>query len=204
MIETFAPNESLTIPLDGLSEASIRLAFGGGELTLGRAEPGTLVSGTFDGGVVQKSRERGVVDLEPADPGRRFLEGCRNRWHVDLTPDIPVDLRLDTGANKSTIDLGKLRVRRLDIHTGASDTFVRLPAEGQTQLRLKCGFAQVVLEVPEDMAAHIRGKISFGDTKVDEARFSRTSDGWQSPDYHSAADHVDIEISGGFGTVHVR
>lgn len=204
MIETRARDETLSIPLDGLTNASIHLSFGGGELELGRAEPAILLAGQFDGGVIQKSREPGVISLAPADPGRRLLEGCATRWDVDLTSDIPVNLRLDSGANKSTIDLTDLNIANLEIRTGASDTLVRLPAQGQTQLRLECGFAQVVFEVPAEMAARIRGKVSFGDTKVDETRFPKTSDGWQSPGYDTEKHRVDIHISGGFGAVFVR
>jgi hypothetical protein len=204
MIETRARDETLSIPLDGLTNASVRLAFGGGELELGRAEPGTLLAGTFEGGVIRKTSEPGFISLEPVDPGRRFLEGCRTRWDVDLTAEIPIDLQLDAGANKSTIDLSQLEVRHLAIHTGASDTLVRLPAKGKTQVGLECGFAQVILEVPGGVGARIRGQVAFGATKVDESRFPKTSQGWQSSEYDGATDRVDVTISGGFGAVYVR
>jgi hypothetical protein len=204
MIETRARDETLSIPLNGLTSASIQLSFGGGELDIGRAEPGILLEGIFDGGVTQKSRQPGVISLESVDAGRRFLDGCATRWHVDLTADIPIDLRLDTGANKSTIDLTELNIAHLQIRTGASDTLIKLPAQGQTQLRLECGFAQVTFAVPAGMPARISGKVSFGDTKVDETRFPKTSEGWRSPGYEGASNRLDIHVSGGFGAVYVR
>lgn len=203
MIQTPASVEALTIPLDGLSEARVRIGFGGGELALQPAAPGVLISGTFEGGVIRRVVGPGNVYLEQDDPRRAALAGCRLHWDLRLTAEIPVDLRLDTGANKSTIDLSRLHIRQLEVHTGASDSEIRLPAGGHTDVRVECGLAQVVLAVPQSVRAHIRGKISLGSTEVDSARFPRQADGWQSPDYEGAADRVDIEIRGGLGAVRV-
>lgn len=196
--------ESLAIPLQGLTEAEIRLNFGGGELTVSQAEPGTLISGQFEGGVVQKTGGQGRVELEPRDPGRAWLAGCSRRWDVALTTEIPVDLRLDTGANQSIIDLTPLRIRHLELRTGASETTIRLPALGQTSVRVECGFAQVTIEVPRGIEARIRGKIALGSTDVDETRFPRfAGGGWASTGYETALNRVEIEVSGGFGSVRI-
>ncbi|MEX2547803.1 MAG: hypothetical protein WD830_08445 [Chloroflexota bacterium] len=201
MAMTSTPNETLAIPLGDLEAWEVRLGFGGGELTIGPAEPGMLVAGHFEGGVIQKSPASGKLELEPVDPGRAVLSGCRLRWDVGLTAEIPVDLRLDTGGNRSTIDLSALRIRRLELHTGASETHLRLPIAGQTSVRVECGFAQVAVEVPRGVAARIRGKVALGSTKVDETRFPASAGGWASPDYETAPNRVDIEVSGGFGSV---
>jgi hypothetical protein len=203
MTVTSTPNETLAIPLDGLREAQVRLGFGGGVLTLSKAQPGTLISGTFEGGVINKSKGQESIELEPVDPGRAWMAGCERHWDVALTAEIPVDLRLDTGANQSTIDLTPLHIRRLELHTGASDTTLKLPASGETAVRVECGFAQVTVEVPQGVAARIRGKVSLGATEVDEARFPRSADGWASADYETATNRVDIEVKGGFGTVRI-
>jgi hypothetical protein len=203
MIQSSTSVEALTIPLEELSEAQVRIGFGGGELSLQPAAPGVLVSGTFEGGVIRRDVGPGSVYLEQEDPRRAALTGCKLHWDVRLTAEVPVDLRLDTGANKSNVDLSALRIRRLEVHTGASDSEIRLPTSGQTAVRVECGLAQVVLAVPEGIAAHIRGKIALGSTEVDTRRFPRADDGWQSPDYALAADRVDIEIRGGLGTVRV-
>jgi hypothetical protein len=197
-------SESLSIPLEGLSEAEIKLNFGGGELVIGQADQGTLISGQFEGGVIEKSKGRGKIELEPHDPARAWMAGCSRRWDVALTTEIPVDLRLDTGANQSIIDLTPLRIRRLELHTGASDTTIRLPAVGQTSVRVECGFAQVTIEVPRGIEARIRGKIALGSTDVDETRFPRfAGGGWASAGYESALNRVEIEVAGGFGSVRI-
>lgn len=202
VITTSTSNETLSIPLHDLDQAQLRIAFGGGELTLRQAEPGSLIDGTFDGGVIQRSNGHGKVHLEQL--GRQAFVGWRPlRWDVGVTAEIPVDLRLDTGANRSTIDLTSLRIPRLELRTGASDTYVRLPATGQTSVRIACGLASVTVEVPRGVAARIRGTVSFGATQVDEARFPRWGDSWASPDYETALNRVDIAVEGGFGSIRV-
>jgi hypothetical protein len=192
--------ETLAMPLDGRSRAAVRLEFGGGELTLHQAEPGMLVSGRFEGGVVTSESTTDEVHLEPSHvrPFRPVL------WDVGLTAEIPVALRLDTGANRSVLDLSTLRIRSLELNTGASETTVRLPALGQTRVHVSCGFAAVFVDVPEGVAARVHGRVMFGGTKVDQRRFPRAADGWASPDFDTAANRVDIEVEGGFGSVEVR
>ena len=204
MTTTSMPNETLDLPLDGLTEAEIRLGFGGGELTIGKADHGTLVSGAFEGGVIQKSSGPGRIALEPSQPGRPLLTWAPTHWDVRVTGEIPVDLRLDTGANRSTIDLTALRIRRLELHTGASETTIRLPATGQTAARIDCGFASVVAEVPQGVAARIGGRMGLGAIEVDETRFPRGADGWASSDFEAAPNRVEIAIDGGLGSVRVR
>jgi hypothetical protein len=126
------------------------------------------------------------------------------RWDIGVTAEIPVRLRLETGANRSTIDLGALRVPRLELHTGASESVVRLPAAGRSEVHVQCGFASVTLDVPAGVAAQIRSTMALGSTAVDEARFPRSADGWESPDFDVAPDRVHLVIEGGFGSVQVR
>ena len=90
------------------------------------------------------------------------------------------------------------------LHTDGRNLNVKLPARGDTHLLLSCGFAQVTLEIPTGVAAQIHGSVSFGALKVDDSRFPKSERGWRSTDYDSAAHHVDIQVSGGFGAVFVR
>lgn len=203
MITSPTGTETLAIPLDGLAEAEVRIGFGGGDLTIGKAEPQMLLTGTFDGGVIQASVFPGKVRLEPRSPGLPIVTWKPLRWNVGVSAEIPVDLRIDSGANRSTIDLTSLRIRRLELHTGASDTSVRLPETGQTSMRVECGLASVTIHVPAGVAARIGGGVALGSTTVDETRFPRTTDGWLSNDFEAAPNRVDLRIEGGLGSVRV-
>ncbi len=107
------------------------------------------------------------------------------------------------GANRSTLDLSDLRIPELELHTGASETAVRMPAAGRTAVRVECGLASISVEVPTGVAARIRGRLALGATDVDESRFPRSGRDWQSPDYDTAADAIDLAIDGALGSIRI-
>ena len=76
-------------------------------------------------------------------------------------------------------------------------------AAGATTVRAESGAASLTIEVPAGVAARIRSRMALGSSQVDEARFPRVGDGYESPDYATAANRVDIDISGGVGSVKV-
>jgi hypothetical protein len=194
--------QTLSLPLDGAASANVRIRFGGGELDIGPAPAGVLLSGRFDGGVVHRVRGPGSIELEP-NAVWPFGWSRPLRWDVDLATEVPLDLHLETGANRSVIDLSTLRIRRLELKTGASETRMVLPAEGQTIVRAEAGVASLTLEVPTGVAARIRSKVALGETSVDTRRFPRTDDGWLSADYETAANRADIDVQGGLGSVRI-
>jgi hypothetical protein len=196
--------DTLDLPLAGLTEANIRLNFGAGEMHLHQAPPGKLVAGTFEGGLINRSRSSSDIELSPMDPRDVLICGHPRTWDLGITSEIPIDLQLDTGANQALVDLSALRIRQLDFHTGASDTRIRLPASGETVVNIHCGLASIVVEVPQGVAAQIRGKVVLGGTKVDETRFPRMASGiWASRDYPVATNRVDITVGGGFGSARI-
>lgn len=196
-------SQSLSIPVTGLTEAWVKVNFGGGDLVVGQAEPGKLVSGTFDGGVRHTTHGVGRLELSPFADAWPVMWNRPMRWNVGLTNEIPVSLELHTGANRSSIDLLALRIPRLELHTGASETRVRLPGSGATAVRAEAGVASLTLEVPQGVAARVRSRMAIGSTNVDETRFPRTMDGWASPDFDSATNRVEIDVSGGLGSIRV-
>jgi hypothetical protein len=198
-----AQAEQLSIPLAGLTEAQVKLNFGGGDLVVGQAEPGKLVSGTFEGGVRQRTHGLGRLELEPFMETWPLWWNRPLHWQVGLTSEIPVSLELHTGANRSSIDLSALRLRRLELHTGASETRVRLPGSGTTEVRAEAGLASLTIEVPQGVAARVRSKMALGSTSVDEARFPRTMDGWASADFDTAVNRVELDLAGGLGSIKV-
>lgn len=196
--------ESLSLPLDDATEASVRIRFGGGELEVERAPAGALVEGTFVGGVIHRQSGPGSVELEP-DAGRAFPFGDRlPRWRLGLSGEVPMDLRVESGATRSTFDLTELLVRRLELKTGASETTVHLPrAAGASTVRVEAGAASVDLRVPSGVAARIVSRMALGTTTVDEQRFPRSGKAYESPGYSEATNRVDVEIEGGVGSVRV-
>ena len=196
--------ETLVVPLAGATEAAVRIRFGAGTLHAHPASPGDLVDGDFRGGVMHRVVAPGRVELEQDTRyGLPWLERS-SEWNVGLTAEVPLDLRIDAGANKSVLDLRDLRIRRLDLQTGASDMRVILPrAAGMTAVKAQHGAASLTLEVPGGVAARIRTTMALGSTQVDETRFPRSASGYESPDYATATNRLDIDASGGVGSLKV-
>src|SRR5512141_733950 len=199
-----AASESLALPIGGAAGANIRIQYGAGELTTHVAAPGNLVDGQFVGGVSHRVGGPGVVELrQDTDHGWPWFDR-RFAWDVGLTGELPLDLRVDGGATRMVLDLTDLKLRSLELHTGASGTRVLLPkAAGATAVRAESGAAELVFEVPVGVAARIRSRMVLGSTQIDQARFPQTAAGYESPDYASAPNRVDIDVQGGVGSLKV-
>lgn len=196
--------ERLAIPLGSATEAVVRIQFGAGTLQTRIAEAGNLVDGDFAGGVLHREAGPGRLELrQDTRYGVPWLERS-STWSIGLTDRVPLDLRIQGGASRSMLDLRELKVRRLELQTGASETRVVLPrAAGHTEVKASHGAASMVMEVPAGVAARIRTKMAIGQVRIDEARFPRTGGGYESPEFATATNRVDIEAEGGVGSLTV-
>jgi hypothetical protein len=200
------------VSLDGARIAHVRIEHGAGRMDIhAGAASGDLLTGTFGGGLdarVQRSGDVLQARLRPRDafnwpgvvgPGHYSLD-----WSLGLAPEVPLALDLQTGASDNQIDLTRLRVTDLRVDCGASSTRVRLPSgSGHTRVDLHYGAASIELQVPEGVAARIRMRGALMGVDVDQRRFPRNGDEYQSPDFASATDRVEIDAEGGVGSIKV-
>lgn len=196
----------LSIPLGGASSAEVRLKFGGGELTVDGGARDQLLVGEFENAAaVHRLLGPGRVELSQEGPPAWPWIDRPIRWRVGLASRVPLELVVEYGAAKVRMDLADTALRRLKLSTGASDTVVRLPrSAGETFVRAEGGAAQLTFEVPAGVAARIRGRMVLGSTSVDESRFPKTGSGtWESPDFGTAPNRVELEVEGGVGSVRV-
>jgi hypothetical protein len=204
IVPSSTPSEDLVIPIGAATGASVRIQYGAGDLTTHVATAGNLVDGRFVGGVSHRQDGPGRVELRQ-DTARGWPWFDRPyRWDVGLTGELPLDLRIDGGATHMVLDLRELKVRTLELHTGASGTRVLLPrAAGATSVRAETGAAELVFEVPLGVAARIRSRMVLGSTQIDQGRFPPTAAGYESLDYSSALNRIDIDVQGGVGALRV-
>ncbi len=102
------------------------------------------------------------------------------------------------------LDLVDLKVRSVKLQSGASETRIRLPrAAGMTIVRASAGAASLIIEVPTGVAARIRSRVTLGSSQIDESLFPRSAAGFESPDFGTAANRADIDLTGGVGSVTV-
>jgi hypothetical protein len=205
-----AQAEHMSVPLDGASRAAVELSHGAGQLSLSAgAVSELLMEGDFGGGLRCAARRRGEsLDLEMkmrAEPVA-FLNWSPGSfdWNVWLNPGVPLSLKCETGASESVLDLHDLQVTELKLETGASKTRVTLPAAaGFTRVKVEAGAARVDLRIPGGVAGRIRASAGLSSVTVDETRFPGFDNRYQSPDYETAANKVDIDIETGVGSVSV-
>jgi hypothetical protein len=203
------------IPLDGAAQARLRIRHGGGRLSVGASTPPeALVAGTFCGGLDYRAAREAdalVVDMRVPDqnvhwamPWHWGASGALD-WDFGLNREVGLTLELETGAGEARLDLTDLRVSRLTLKTGASHTTLTAPAHaGHTRIEIEGGATAVEVRVPEGVAARVHAQAGLAGITVDRERFPRVGDVYQSPDYDSAANRVEIVAQLGLGALDVR
>ena len=203
--------EEIAIPLEGARRGRIRVNHGGGRLSLDAAvDSEDLVAGTFVGGLDPRVRRSGDtldVDLS-VEPQTFFWAGPFSggyNWTFGLNPTIPLSIDMNTGAGEAQVDLSGLQVEDFRLKTGASSTRLTLPAHaGFTQASIESGAASTDVFVPEGVAARIRVESGLASINIDRNRFPKEAGVFQSPDFASAENKVDLIIKTGVGAVSVR
>lgn len=206
--------EQVAIPLSDIREARIHIHHGAGRLEINSsAGLGTLLSGSFAGGVEQNLERNGsAARLNLRTQGDAFFTGWPFNyvqdglsWTMALTREIPLQLEFETGASDSHLDLQDLLVTDLSLKTGASSTTITLPANaGQTRVNVQSGAASVDLYVPQGVAGRIQVQSGLAGINIDQGRFPACAGGYETPGYESAPNKVDIHIETGVGSVTVR
>ena len=208
--------KEVVIPLEGAARASVHIRHGAGRLHVDAGVgPGELAAGTFGGGLDHRVRRDGdMLDVEmrvPSDGFPAFVlpwmwgPGGAFDWSFSLNGEIPLSLDLETGASDMRLDLTDLRVIDLRLQTGASATDLTLPANaGHTRVKIGAGAASVKIRVPSGVAARIRISGALAGITVDKNRFPRVGDVYQSVDYDTAPNKVDVDMETGVGSVDIR
>ena len=201
-------SEIVAVDLQGAREMSVRIGHGAGQLRVGAgAASGKALEGECTDNVrVQSSltgdrlevRVSGDVVYVPFAWDRRGLD-----WNLRLSKEVPFSLELETGANQSTVDLRDLRVTALKLQTGASSTDITLPAAGILTAEIQMGAAEVKVRIPQGMAARIRSRSGLADVSVDTNRFPHANGIYESTDFGSSPNRVDITVEAGVGKVSI-
>lgn len=209
--------EKVAIPLEGAERARVRIRHGAGRLHMkAGAGPDELVAGTFGGGLDYQARRDGdALNVEMRVPSPSFGSlgfpwvwgsGRGLDWSLGLNSEIPLALHIEGGASDNRLDLTDLRVTDLRMQTGASATNLTLPASaGHTKVDINSGVGSVRIRVPSGVAARIRVGGALAGTTVYRRRFPRVgSKMYESPDYDTAPNKVDVDIETSVGSLDIR
>ena len=189
----------------GVDSARLRVRHGAGALRVAAGSDFRSIAVlTYTGGLDQRVERDGDVLVATLQSefggGHRGWRPGERRWDLLLKPGFPLDLEFETGAGHSEIDLSGLLAGSVLVHTGASSTVLTLSERGRIGVRIQAGAASVDVHVPPSMPARIRFSGGLSSVRVDERRFPRAGDVWQSPEWDAAADRADIVVEGGAGS----
>jgi hypothetical protein len=205
----------MSVPLEGAEKTDIHINYTAGRIHLNGnrgVEPGQAMAGTFAGGIGCTAKRAGAkLDLKMESTTERMSLpwewGPHSReWVFGLNGDVPVALDINTGASEALLDLSPLRVADLKVETGASSAKLILPARaGYTRAWVKAGAASVKISVPPGTALRVRKKGELSTITVDTAHFPALDESlYQSPDYDTAANKIDLEVEASIGSVDIR
>ena len=179
------------------------------------------------------SSGQATLTLRGGDPGRaRFhfpWEACNGayEWQIHINPAVQSDITARSGGGNVKLDLAGMAVTRLAADTGGGNMDVVLPDSaanlsviartgagnvtvdvgssmtGSSAIEAGSGAGNVVVHLPRGLAARVHATSGMGKVIVD-SRFSQVDrKTYQSPDYDSAVDKVDITAHSGAGNVSV-
>ena len=148
-------------------------------------------------------------------------------WQIRLNPDVQSEVTVHSDGGNIRLDLNSLAVSRLSADTGGGNLDVILPdntvdlnviaktgagsvnvdigrsTRGSSFVDASSGAGSVVVRVPEGLAARIHATSGLGKV-IMSPRFSMMDGStYQSPDYETVADKVEITIKSGAGDVSV-
>jgi hypothetical protein len=197
------------VPLEGARHARLVLEHGAGRLEVnGGAEPGTLMDGVFSGGVNLDTHRAGdLVEarLSADRMGMPFgLDPHGYHWTLALNEQTPLNLEVKGGANEVRLNLSDLLVTDLRLSSGASSTEVWLPRQaGLTQVSVGTGVSSVEMRVPESAAARIRIESGLASIDINQARFPHHGGVYESPDFATAENKIEIRVSTGVASIKI-
>ncbi len=150
---------------------------------------------------------------------------AETNWQIQLNPAVTADITARSGGGNVKLDLAGMVITRVFADSGGGNMDVVLPdnaanldvaaktgggnvtveigsvTTGSNTVSATSGAGNVVVRVPGGLAARIHAATGMGKAIID-SRFSKIDGNtYQSADYGSATDRVEITIKSGAGNV---
>ena len=212
---------NLSEPLNGTKTATVEINTDSGNLTIDQLTGGehVLASGTLQyfekqglpTRTLSSSNGQATLTLRGGGTERSWFRlpwaACKGAydWQIHLNPTVSSDITAHSGGGNIKLDLAGMAVTRVLADTGGGNVDVFLPEDAANfSLNARTGAGNVVVRVPSGVAARIHATTGLGKAIVDP-RFSKIDDNtYQSPDFDSAANKVEITANSGAGNVEVN
>ncbi len=205
--------KAFIIPLEGAARAKVELQHAMGKVeVMGGSTDGMIIDGHCTGDVAPSAKLQGdLLTAKIATPHKLapMLAFPWNwkpyHWRLGINPNIPLEMHIESGLSDSQIDLSILKVHSLEVETGLGSTTITMPANaGFTDAKIKTGLGEAKIGIPDGVAARIRIDGGLGDSDINEFRFPKNGKYYQSTNYDTAPNKIDLKIEYGLGSVSVK
>jgi hypothetical protein len=214
-------NHNLSEPLGDATAVKIDIDNGDGNLAIDALTSGeqVLASGTLQylekqglpTRTLNTSNGHATLKLKASGGGQPWFrlpwQACNGatEWQIHLNPTVSSDITAHSGGGNVKLDLAGMAVTHVSADTGGGDMDVVLPEDAANlSVTAKTGAGNVVVHIPSGMAARIHATTGLGKAIVNP-RFSKTDKNtYQSPDFDSAPNKVEITVHSGAGNVSVN
>jgi len=212
---------NLAEPLNSATTVRIDIHAGDGNLTIDRITGGEqmLASGTLQYFEKQGPPTRSLVSsngqaaltLRGGAAGQPWFRlpwaACNGatEWQVHINPWVSSDIKAHSDGGNLKLDLAGMTVTRIAADTGGGNVEVTLPdSVADLNVIAKTGAGNVTVHIPHGVVARIHATSGLGKAIIDP-QFSKTDQNtYQSPDFDSAFNRVEITIQSGAGNVSVN
>jgi hypothetical protein len=145
------------------------------------------------------------VRFDPFD----FDDLGRIPWDVRLSPQVSVDLILDGGSGRYDFDLTGLQVESLKLDAGSGAIDLTLPSDSSFEAEIDGGSGRITITVPESLGVRVELDSGSGgfqpDNRFELVRGESNDDGvWETDNFDTAEDRVELFIDQGSGRVVIR
>jgi len=201
---------SYSEPLGSLEHARVQIDFNAGSLTVGSLASGSPnfveVSGNRGMRVDFRSQGgEGILHLSTERAERRFWDEARTGGEARFARAIPLTVNLKSAASGIYLDLSALRVDELQMDIDVGNYIVQMPSSaGTIRAYIKVDLANLEVAIPEGVAARLKVDADLTAFEVDESRFPRRGDYYQSPGFEGTENRLELEIDCDLSRVQVK
>ena len=194
-------------PLGSVTEGRLVLDLGAGSTSVQAEEMGDLYRAhlEYSGGRAPGVQvDGGTVTIGGGSELGPFGGRGGTRARVTLNRSIPWEVHVGGGASRASLELGDVQLTRLDVSGGANHVEATLgPPRGTVAIHVSGGATSVTLHRPTGVPARATMSGGANNLTADGRRYNVVGGdvNWRSPDYDSATDRFDVEISGGASSV---
>jgi len=219
-VETTTPfgvvhGESVSQLLNGASRADVTIATSVSQM---RLEAGADVNDALLGGTValhpNEELERsfaiegGTAQYKLQSSTRSLILPSFGRsndgsWDLQLNRLTPTNLTVSTGVGSAILDLQQVNLTGLQVDAGVGKVEITLPLAGNFEGEINGGVGGIMVYVPDTMAVRIEASTGIGSINVDNS-FVRDGNVYQSATYETAANRINLTVSGGIGAIDVE